>query len=132
MKKQYMLDTDTVSFALRGVGNVGSELLARAPSEMCISVITLAELRYGASHRKSKKLHGLIDTFTQSIAVMPFDDTAAAAFGKAAAELTRAGTPIGQLDTMIAAHALSQDLVLVTNNTKHFSLVPKLRIENWA
>jgi tRNA(fMet)-specific endonuclease VapC len=130
--KRYMLDTDTVSFALRGAGNVKSELLARVPSELCISAITLAELRYGASHRKSKKLHGLIDAFTTPISVMPFDEAAAAVFGKTAAELTRAGTPIGQLDTMIASHALSLDLALVTNNIKHFSLVPKLRIENWA
>jgi tRNA(fMet)-specific endonuclease VapC len=58
MKRLYMLDTDTVSFALRGVGNVGTALLKRTPSEVCISSITLAELRYGADHRQSKKLHG--------------------------------------------------------------------------
>jgi tRNA(fMet)-specific endonuclease VapC len=129
MKGLYMLDTDTVSFALRGVGNVGTELLGRAPSEVCISAITLAELRYGAEHRQSKKL---IDAFRGSVAVMPFDEAAAATFGRIAAELTRAGTPIGELDTMIAAHALSLDLTVVTNNTKHFRRVPGLRIENWA
>jgi tRNA(fMet)-specific endonuclease VapC len=127
-----MLDTDTVSFALRGVGQVGAALLERAPSEVCISAITLAELRYGADHRQSKKLHGLIDTFTASVVVMPFDEAAATAFGKTASELTRAGTPIGELDTMIAAHALSLDLTLVTNNTKHFRRVAGLRIENWS
>lgn len=132
MNRRFMLDTDTVSFALRGLGNVEKELLARVPSEVCISAITLAELRYGAEHRKSKKLHGLIETFAGSVAVMPFDEAAAASFGKTAAGLTRAGTPIGELDTMIAAHALSLDLTLVTNNTKHFSRVPRLRIENWA
>ena len=132
MKQLYMLDTDTVSFALRGVGNVSAALLTKAPSQVCISSITLAELRYGAEHRQSKKLHALISAFTSSLAVMPFEEAAATAFGALAAELTRAGSPIGELDTMIAAHALSLDLTLVTNNTKHFSRVRKLRIENWA
>src|SRR4051812_8013038 len=93
MKQVYMLDTDTVSFALRGVGKVGATLVTRAPSEVCISSVTLAELRYGAEHRQSKKLHALISAFTSSIAVMPFEEAAAAAFGTLAAELTRAGTP---------------------------------------
>ncbi len=127
-----MLDTDAVSFALRGVGHVGAALLERAPSEVCISAVTLAELRYGADHRQSKKLHGLIDAFTASVVVMAFDEAAATAFGKAASALARAGTPIGELDTMIAAHALSLDLTLVTNNTKHFRRVAGLRIENWS
>jgi tRNA(fMet)-specific endonuclease VapC len=64
--------------------------------------------------------------------VAPFEEAAAAAFGGTAAELSRAGTPIGELDTMIAAHALSLDLTLVTNNMKHFSRVPRLRVENWT
>lgn len=127
-----MLDTDTVSFALRGEGEVGARLLAHAPSEMCISAVTLAELRYGAEHRRSKKLHGLIETFARSVSVEPFDARAATSFGALAAELTRTGTPIGQLDTLIAAHALSLGQILVTNNTKHFSRVPNLRVENWV
>src|SRR5262245_54428801 len=132
MKRLYMLDTDTVSFAIRGAGGVGAALRGRAPSEVCISAVSLAELRYGADHRQSKKLHGLIDVFTGSVSVVPFDEAASAAFGKIGAALTRAGTPIGELDTMIAAHALSLDLTLVTNNTKHFNRVPKLRLENWV
>lgn len=127
-----MLDTDTVSFALRGKGEVGERLLERAPSELCISAVTLAELRYGADHRRSKKLHALIDSFVRSVSVAPFDAAAATAFGVLAAQLVGAGTPIGQLDTMIAAHALSLSVTLVTNNTKHYSKVPNLRIDNWA
>lgn len=132
MSHRYMLDTDTVSFALRGRGEVGERLLERAPSELCISAVTLAELRYGADHRRSKKLHGLIDAFVRSVSVAPFDASAATAFGVLAAELVASGTPIGQLDTMIAAHALSLGVILVTNNTKHYSKVPNLRIANWA
>jgi len=63
----FMLDTDSVSFALRGEGRVGTRLLACKPSEICISSITLAELRYGAEAKRSRKLHGIIATFTDEI-----------------------------------------------------------------
>jgi len=126
-----MLDTDSVSFALRGQGRVGTEILAHRPSELCISAITLAELRYGASRRNSPKLDELIDAFTNNIAVMPFDDSCAATFGRIAAGLAARGAPIGEFDVLIAAHAIVLDATLVTNNTKHFARVRGLRIENW-
>lgn len=126
-----MLDTDSVSFALRGVGQVGAKILEHRPSELCISSITLAELRYGANRRGSAKLHEIIDAFTGNIVVLPFDDTAADQFGIIAAELGRRGTPIGEFDVLIAAHALAVDATLVTNNTKHFSRVAELVLENW-
>ncbi len=129
---RYMLDTDTVSFALRGEGHVGPRLLDHRPSELCISSITLAELRYGAEMRRSRKLRRLIDVFVETIAVAPFDQVAADHFGTVAAGLARHGTPIGGLDTQIAAHARALGLTLVTNNTKHFERVPGLRTENWV
>jgi tRNA(fMet)-specific endonuclease VapC len=126
-----MLDTDTVSFALRGEGRVASRLLEQKPSTVCISSITLAELAFGAAHRKSRKLHNLIERFVSAVRVLPFDAAAASRFGEVAASLAHAGSPIGDFDTLIAAHALACDLVLVTNNVKHFGTVPGLRIENW-
>lgn len=126
-----MLDTDTVSFALRGAGHVARHLAAVIPAQVCMSAVTLGELRFGASHRRSRKLHALIDAFRTGVQVMPFDAAAATRFGTLAASLAHAGSPIGQLDTMIAAHALAIDAVLVSNNTKHFSGVPSLRLENW-
>ena len=128
----FMLDTDTVSFALRGQGRVAAHLLEHRPSEICISSVTLAELRYGADMRRSRKLHGLIDTFVEPIAVLPFDQTAADRFGGVAVALARQGVPIGEFDTLIAAHALAMRLTLVTNNTKHFNRVAGLTTENWA
>ena len=68
---EFMLDTDTVSWALRGQGDVPARLLAHRPSQLCISSITLAELRFGADAKGSRKPHSLIDTFVQSVAVMP-------------------------------------------------------------
>ncbi len=127
-----MLDTDTVSFALRGEGRVAEELLDHRPSDLCVSAITLAELNYGADAKRSRKLRRLIDTFAQSVQTVPFDAQAAGRFGTVAAALARKGTPIGAFDTLIAAHALALGLTLVTNNTQHFSRVSGLKVENWA
>jgi tRNA(fMet)-specific endonuclease VapC len=127
-----MLDTDTVSFALRGQGRVAGRLLERRPSEVCISSITLAELRYGAEARRSRKLHRLISAFVEPIEVVSFDHTAAGRFATVAAALARRGEPIGTFDTLMAAHALSLRLTLVTNNTRHFARVVGLATENWV
>lgn len=132
MTLKYMLDTDSVSYALRGKGNVGVRILDHTPSELCISVVTLGKLRFGAHKRDSKKLHKLIDTFTASVAPQDFDVDAADEYGRLAADLATRGTPIGAFDTMIAAHALAKKLILVTNNDKHFRKVPGLKTENWT
>jgi tRNA(fMet)-specific endonuclease VapC len=127
----YMLDTDTVSFALRGQGRVAERLLEHRPSEVCVSSLTLAELRYGADVRRSRRLHRLIDAFVDAIEVAGFDGNAADRFGALGALLARRGVPIGTIDTLIAAHALALGLTLVTHNERHFARVPGLTIESW-
>jgi tRNA(fMet)-specific endonuclease VapC len=127
---QYMLDTDTVSFALRGQGGVGMRVLEHRPSELCISSITLAELRYGAERHRSRRLHRLISTFVDAIAIMPFDQSAADRFARVAAASARRGQPIGAFDTLLAAHALSLRLTFVTNDTRHFARIAGLSTEN--
>jgi len=129
---QYMLDTDTVSFALRGQGRVAARLIEHRPSELCMSSITLAELRFGAEARRSRKLHRLISTFVESVEVVSFDHRAADRFATVATSLARRGAPIGTFDTLMAAHALSLGLTFVTNNTQHFARVVGLQTENWA
>jgi tRNA(fMet)-specific endonuclease VapC len=129
---KFMLDTDTVSFALRGQGNVADEILKRVPSELCVSAVTVAELRFGAEKRKSVKLHRLIDTFLAAIAVRPFDQECAEEFGRLANLLADRGEPIGEIDTYIAAHARAMKVTLVTNNVKHFARVAGLKVENWV
>jgi tRNA(fMet)-specific endonuclease VapC len=128
---EYMLDTDTVSFALRGEGEVGKRLLEHRPSQLCISAMTLAELRYGAERRKSAKISAAIDTFVGNIAAVPFDDASAMEYGRLAGAFAAKGSPIGEFDVLIAAHAISLDLTLITNNLRHFMRVPGLRTENW-
>ena len=129
---RFMLDADTVSYAIRGEGQVATHLLQHRPSELCLSSMTLAELRFGAEAKRSRKLHRSIGSFIKDVAVIPFDEGAADRFALVAAALARRGAPIGTFDTLIAAHALSLGLVVVTNNTKHFSRVPGLKLENWV
>lgn len=129
---RYMLDADTVSYALRREGQVAARLVAHRPSEICISSITLAELRFGAESKRSEKLRRSIRGFVRDVAVVPFDDSAADRFALVAAALARRGEPIGTFDTLLAAHALSLGLTVVTNNTRHFSRVPGLAVENWT
>ena len=132
MMSEFMLDTDTVSWALRGQGAVSAHVLEHRPSQLTISSITLAELRFGADATGSRKLHGLIETFVSSVSVVPFDQAAADRFGPVAHALAKRGEPIGTFDTLIAAHALACGLTLVTNNTKHFQRVTGLKLANWA
>jgi tRNA(fMet)-specific endonuclease VapC len=128
---RYLLDTDTVSFALRGEGQVGVHIRGCRPSELCISAITVAELRYGADRRGARKLHVLIDAFTSAVEVAPFDEAAAREFGRIGDLLAERGTPIGEFDVLIAAHAVALRCTLVTNNVRHFSKVSGLALENW-
>jgi tRNA(fMet)-specific endonuclease VapC len=121
-----MLDTDTVSMASRGQGAVGARVLERRPSQLCVSSITLAELRFGADSIRSRELHALIDTFVATIVVLPFDQAASDRFGPVATALAKRGEPIGTFDTLIAAHAQSLGLTLVTNNTRHVRRVAGL------
>lgn len=106
-------------------------ILDQSPSALCISAITVAELRYGANRRKSAKVHALIDTFVSTLAVIPFDEDCAIEYGRIAAELAERGTPIGDLDVLIAAQAVHLRLTLVTNNVKHFARVRGLKVVNW-
>jgi tRNA(fMet)-specific endonuclease VapC len=129
---KYLLDTDSVSFALRGQGEVAARIRAEKPSDLSISAITVAELRYGADRKGSRKLHRLIDTFAGAIEVASFDESAAVEFGRIGSLLADRGTPIGEFDVLIAAHAVALRRTLVTNNLRHFSKVPGLSLENWV
>jgi tRNA(fMet)-specific endonuclease VapC len=127
----HMLDTNTVSFVFKGRGMVAQRLFSFKPSTICISAITVAELRYGAEKRQSQKLHSLIDRFIAPFSVAPFGQAEAARYGELYAALERKGTPIGELDTQIAAHALALGVTLVTNNERHFRQVEGLQLEDW-
>jgi tRNA(fMet)-specific endonuclease VapC len=120
-----------VSFVFKNEGRVAQRLLSLEPSSICISAITVAELRYGAEKRQSKRLHSLIERFLAPFTVAPFSEAEAARYGELYAALELEGAPIGELDTQIAAHALTLGVTLVTNNERHFSQVAGLQLEDW-
>ncbi len=98
-----------------------------------MSVITLAELQYGVERSSSKKFNQkIIDDFVSHLFVVPWDNKSAIQYGKLRNSLNEKGTPIGNMDLMIASHALSQNFTLVTNNVKEFKRVPNLKYENWV
>jgi tRNA(fMet)-specific endonuclease VapC len=127
-----MLDADTVSYALRGQGQVAERLLERRPSDLCISAITLAELKFGAELKRSARIGRAIRSFTKDVAVVSFDDASAERFAVVASALATRGKPIGLYDTLVAAQALAMGLTVVTHNVRHFSRVPGLAVEDWA
>lgn len=112
------------------------EVLARFHAyrlgEIGISSVVAAELAYGVAKSGSARNRSALEMFLAPLEVLPFDDRAVWAYGDLRAELERLGQPIGAMDTMIAAHALAVDAVLVTNNTREFSRVSGLRLENWV
>ena len=132
MTLRFMLDTDSVSFAIRGVGEVAARMVQHSPSELCVSAITVAELRRGVERRRSAKLDRIVSSFVKQLMVVPFDEDCAMEFGRLASKLEARGTPIDVTDALIAAHALTLGVTLVTNNERHFSRVPGLRIANWS
>ena len=101
--------------------------------EICVSSITASELRYGANKSKQvKRNNQRLDDFLRPFEVISYDEKASVAYGEIRSDLEKTGETIGPLDMLIAAHALSQDLILVTNNVKEFRRVKALKIENWA
>lgn len=131
---RYMLDTNTIAYAKnRKPLSVLEELLRHDPSEICISAITMAELEYGV-HNSSKpeRNRAALMLFLSGIAVLPFDADAAFAYGGIRHLLKTQGSLIGGNDLLIAAHAKSLGLPLVTHNTREFSRVPGLKLEDWV
>jgi len=129
----YMLDTDTVSDFLRGrTPALDARMAAASPKHLCISAVTWGELLYGLKLKDgAHRLEQLVDQFRLRVRCLAWNEATAAQFAVIAAHLHRAGTPIGSLDAMIAAHAVEARAVLVTNNSRHFSKVSGLKTENW-
>ena len=100
--------------------------------EIGICSVGAAELAYGVAKSRSARNRSALEMFLAPLEVLPFDQAAVWAYGDLRASLEREGQPIGALDTMIAAHALSVDAPLVTHNTREFARVPGLRLENWV
>lgn len=127
----FMLDTDTVSYLVKGrAPALDARVAAVSLKHLCISAVTRGELLYGLNLKDSAhRLASLVDQVLRRVQCLPWDEAAATHFASVAAELHKAGTPIG---TMIAGHAMATGAVLVTNNARHFSRVAGLAVENWV
>ena len=131
---KFMLDTNIIAYAKNHrPESVLRRFMQYRPEDMCISSITMAELEFGVYNSSKPEQNRLaLMTFLSGIEVVPFDADAALAYGSIRADLTKKGTLIGANDMLIAAHAKALDLTLVTNNTREFSRVEGLKIENWV
>jgi tRNA(fMet)-specific endonuclease VapC len=131
---RFMLDTDISSYVMKR-SNVAvlERLRATAVADVCISVITKAELLYGVElSPRPDRDRAALDAFLLHVETLDFPDSAAVHYAAIRADLKRRGQLIGANDLLIAAHARSLDLVLATNNTAEFSRVTDLRLENWT
>lgn len=132
MTARFLLDTNIVSDLVRNpAGRVAANIERVGPETVCTSIIVAAELRYGAARRRSSRLTMQLATILGSLDVLPFEAPADICYADLRVHLQQAGTPIGPNDLLIAAHAVSLGLTLVTANEREFSRVPRLRIENW-
>lgn len=132
---RYLLDTNIVSYYVRRASATLEAKLSEALKHhnAAISVITRAELRYGqAGMTGEDRRRGLIDSFFLRLPSLEWSIQAADIYGTLKDKLKRQGTPIGDMDTLIAAHALAEKLILVTHNTKHFDKVTGLKLEDWT
>lgn len=132
MTRRYMLDTDISSFIIRGTnGKLNRNVKARAGS-LCMSAITYHELLYGAKMRESVRLETTIEALVQMVPVLEFSPEASVVAATIRADLDKSGKTIGVMDSLIAANAMVDHCVLVTNNIAHFSRIEGLTIENWT
>ena len=129
----YLLDTDTIIYSLKSNPTVKKNLEARIDVHMSLSVVTLMELYYGA-YKSEKVASNLskIKIIEKSFEIIPTEREVVDIFGMIKADLERSGTPLDDFDLIIAACALTHNLTLVSNNTRHFERIPGLKLDNWA
>lgn len=128
----YLLDTNTLIYFFKGLGNVAEILFSKSPKDIATSTITLYELEVGiAKSSNPQKRKRQLESFISYITILPFDSKSGKASAKIRAELEKQGTPIGPLDNLIAGTALCLNAIFVTHNTKEFTRIEGLTIEDW-
>lgn len=130
---KYLLDTNICIYTIKNRPDAVRKTFIEHDGKMCVSTVTQMELIYGAekSTAVARNLND-VEGFLARLEVKHFDSAAAAHTGQIRAELAKVGTPIGPYDQMIAGHARSLGLIVVTNNVAEFSPVPGVRVENWV
>lgn len=129
---RYLLDTNILSDLVRNPqGIVKEEIEHRGENSICTSIIVASELRFGAEKSGSRRLTSQLEAILSAIEILPLEEPSDKRYAELRQHLEKSGTPIGPNDMLIAAHALSLDLVLISANLKEFNRVPGLRVENW-
>lgn len=130
----YLLDTNIVSFWMRGDDKVIQRIRTQSPLELSFSTITLAEILYGIRKSPVKKKERLlkINHISSLLFLYPFDEAAAEKYAIVRNQLEKSGKTISERDTQIAAIALANGLTIVTHNVKEFRRIEELLVENWA
>ena len=127
-----MIDTDTAIFTIKRKPAHIKRIFNANIGQLCISAVTWGELICGAEKSEQAQKNLLVlEGFSARLEILPFDEQASTHFGQVKAELEIQGTKIGSYDTMIAGHARSQGLIIVTNNVREFRRIEGLRVENW-
>ena len=128
----YLLDTNILSDLVRNPqGEVAARITKAGEDSICTSIVVAAELRYDTARSNSAKLAERIDMILSALEILPLETPADHQYAAIRHHLTRQGTLIGPNDLLIAAHALSNNLTVVTANVGEFSRVPGLKVENW-
>jgi len=129
---KYLLDTNACIFLMKGNADILERYIANKDSGLAISSITVAELYYGVFNSMHQERNSAnLTNFLIGLNLLEFDSGAAVEYGRIRALLRKKGTPIGQMDMLIAAQAKSRDMVLVTDNVSEFERVEGLQLENW-
>jgi tRNA(fMet)-specific endonuclease VapC len=130
----YLLDTNIISYWMRGDKHIIDRLKQCAPADLSLSTITLAEILYGIEKSPVKKRERQlkIDKICSLLTLYPFDDAAAAKYAIVRTQLERAGMVIGERDTQIASIALANQRIIVTHNVREFKRIEGLKLEDWA
>lgn len=130
---RFLLDTNVwVDYLNRRYASVVEAIQNAGPDDLPLSSVVLSELRYGADKsQQPARNHARLDVLAAELPPLPFDHDAAVAFGRLRSTLESQGSPIGPYDMLIAAQALSRNLVLVTDNVREFGRIESLRVETW-
>lgn len=132
MNVRFLLDTSTASYAINKKNDHVDRHLVRHPMvELAISAVSEGELRYGAALKNSAPLWAIVEQFLAGINVLPWDSDAAKEYGALRAKLQKQGRPLGSIDTLIAAQALSAGAVLISSDSA-FKRIQGLKVEDWT
>ncbi len=128
---KFLLDTNTVSYYLRGIPATVRHVKEQKPSELAVSAITVMELAYGVEKRQAKELAAVVHDFLSAIRVLPFDQEAARHAGAVRASLEKIGVALDAIDSQVAGQALALDLILISSDSA-FKRVRGLKLKSWS